>query len=514
MDKIGDRAKNLFVQTDGTREGAHTVYHEHPVKILQYSFKNTWIFIFPLLRSLQLIPFSMQKLLDWGRGAWLDLLAVALIFCIGALRWYSCGFFLDTRTIHARSGILLRQETEIPLTNITATAEERPLLLRPLRVIRLRVCTASDGWNEQGLTLLLHLHDMDRLRPRLAGLREGSEERVLRTPPWRVFLLSVLFSSSLSGAAYVAALFSQGGRIASDLLLDELHARKVLEDVTMRAERVFRNIPAIGLTVAIVVLTLWLISFLHNIFRYANFKIYFEKDFVTVHMGIWNRRHFRLRVGAIVFPELRQNLIMKLFGMVSLHIRCPGYGTRSGNLPVLIPLLSRRESWELLERLQVKKALEKPLLRAKSKWWVFWFFVWPGVCGTAALLAVRFAAFWLFPQFFDIVRFFVFMLLIPTIWFVLVRVVSLFSQFIAVDSRMLQLHFSRGFLFHSITVRRENVTRIETIQTKMQKFFGICHLYIVCGGPQQQRYRLTALPQTAAAELIRLWEKGGEEQSS
>ena len=29
------------------------------------------------------------------------------------------------------------------------------------------------------------------------------------------------------------------------------------------------------------------------------------------------------------------NLLMKIFGMVSLHIRCPGYGSRRDTLPVL-----------------------------------------------------------------------------------------------------------------------------------------------------------------------------------
>ena len=55
------------------------VYREHPIKILRYSAKNLWLLIFPLLRSLRFYPFSLQKLIDWGAGAWFDLLVALLI---------------------------------------------------------------------------------------------------------------------------------------------------------------------------------------------------------------------------------------------------------------------------------------------------------------------------------------------------------------------------------------------------------------------------------------------------
>ena len=71
------------------------VYREHPIKILRYSAKNLWLLIFPLLRSLRFYPFSLQNLIDWGAGAWFDLLVALLILGIGTLRWHACTYYFD-----------------------------------------------------------------------------------------------------------------------------------------------------------------------------------------------------------------------------------------------------------------------------------------------------------------------------------------------------------------------------------------------------------------------------------
>ena len=53
------------------------------------------LLIFPLLRSLRFYPFSLQKLIDWGAGAWFDLLVALLILGIGTLRWHACTYYFD-----------------------------------------------------------------------------------------------------------------------------------------------------------------------------------------------------------------------------------------------------------------------------------------------------------------------------------------------------------------------------------------------------------------------------------
>ena len=314
------------------------VYREHPIKILRYSAKNLWLLIFPLLRSLRFYPFSLQKLIDWGAGAWFDLLVALLILGIGTLRWHACTYYFDEVSIRSQSGILLRRGTEIPLERIASTVEEHPFYLRPLRAACLQISTAAGAVPEADMHLTLYLRDLHRLRQHIPVLQNGSTGAVAyHTPAWRMLLFSALFSSSFSGAIYIATICFQGGRITSDLV-KQFQAQQILEDATDKASTAFHGVPRIAITIGIVILALWLISFGRNLLRYGRFRMRFGEEFISVHTGILTRRRYHLRDNAIIFPDLRQNLLMKIFGMVSLHIRCPGYGSRRDTLPVLIPL--------------------------------------------------------------------------------------------------------------------------------------------------------------------------------
>lgn len=478
------------------------VYHEHPIKILRYSAKNFWMLIFPVLRSLRLYPFSLQNLIDWGIGAWFDLLIALLIICFGILRWYCCSYSFDEVSIHAKSGMILRQEKEIPFARITAAVEEHPIYLRPFYAVRLQISTASGVIPEANMRLILHKHDLHRMRPYISVLH-GSPEKttVFHTPTWHVLLFSTLFSSSFSGAFYIATLFFQGGRITMDLL-EEFQVHALLEDVADRASTIFVGVPYMGLIISIVILVLWLISFGRNLLRYNRYRIQFGKEFLSVHMGILNRRHFHLRNTSIVFSDLRQNLIMKLFGMTSLHIRCPGYSNRWDTLPVLILLMHKRSSWTMLEKLHMAKRLEHPIVTARPKRQSFYAFIWPPLIGLASVFVVYHLAMYLDPSASEIIRFFALMLTLPLLWFLLVRIVSLFTQSATMNEQYLQLHFSRWFMFHTITVRRVYVVRADLRQTALQKHYGTCHLYLYCNGPRQQRFQLKSLPEEAARTII------------
>ncbi len=487
-----------------TATATKTMYREHPLKILRYSAKNLWLLIFPLLRSLRFYPFSIQNLLDWGAGVWLDLLIALLILGIGVLRWLTCIYYFDSVSIRSHKGILIQQTTEVPLKKITATIEEHPLYLRPFHAANLQISTAAGILPEASMQLLLQESDLHKLRQHIPVLKtDGGKGTVYRTPTIAVLLFSALFSSSLSGAVYLTTLFIQGGRVLSDLY-NQFQGGQLLEDVTDRASSMvlLRRVPKLAITIGIIILFLWLLSFCRNLLRYSRFRIRFGEEFFSVHMGLITRRRVHLREKAIVFPDLRQNLIMKLCGMVSLHIRCPGYGGRHDDLPVLLPLLRKKTAAPLLEKLHAMPKLAHPTFRTLSRPKFFWSFVWQPVLGLCAILPARGFLLLLLPRFESAIRFFSFMLLIPLLWLLVVRVVSLFTESLAMEGETLQMHFSSGFFFHTITVDTSKIVRAEILQNPFQKQYKVCHLYLVCNGARQKRYKLTALPEKAARRVV------------
>lgn len=193
---------------------------------------------------------------------------------------------------------------------------------------------------------------------------------------------------------------------------------------------------------------------------------------------------------------------MKIFGMVSLHIRCPGYGSRRDTLPVLIPLIRKKGSHALLEKLHAVPVMEHPKLHARSNIRFFWSFVWPPVIGLCAILPARFILLWLLPNLGAIIRFCSVMLIIPLVWLLCIRIVAMFTESVTMDDQYLQMHFCSWFTFHTITVNHARIVRTDLMQTPTQKMYGVCHLYITCNGPRQQRFKLTALPEAKARKIV------------
>ncbi len=484
------------------------IYHESPIKILQFSIKNLWLLIFPLLRSLRFVnPLTLQSLIDWGKGVWFDILIAAAILALGALRWWRCRYYFDDISIHAQSGVFVHVATEIPFARITATAEEHPLYLRPFHAARLQISTAAGIIPESNLKLVLSNDDILWLREQIPVIR-GDADTFAReksttnhVSAWYVLLFSALFSSSFSGAFYLAVLLFQGGRVFSDLFV-EFNAGEILEDAADRVSSTFETVPRVGLIVGIVILSLWLVSFGHNLLRYSRFSIRFGDAFISIHMGVINRRRFHLRDQEIIFSDMRQNLIMKIFGVISLHIRCPGYGGRNDTLPVLIPLAKKKQSRELLTRLHAGQRLAQPMMTVRANYRFLWYFIWKPVTAILIVVPIGVLAIIFLPQFRGATIFFFCMILIPLLWALVVQIVAMFHQYFAINDTYLQLHFSCWLSFHTITVRRQRIVRMDMIQTPVQRKSGICRLYITMNGTRRRRYKLTAVSEVAARQLI------------
>lgn len=67
---------------------------------------------------------------------------------------------------------------------------------------------------------------------------------------------------------------------------NQFQAQQLLEDATDRASTAFHGVPRIAVTIGIIILALWLISFGRNLLRYGRFKMRFGSEFISVHTGI------------------------------------------------------------------------------------------------------------------------------------------------------------------------------------------------------------------------------------
>lgn len=468
--------------------------HEHPIKIFRYTAKNLWLLIFPLLRSAHFFPFSAKEAAAWLHGAWFDLLICLLILTYGAIRWFYCGFTYNTEVIRKQSGIFLKKETEIPCRSITSVTEEHAFYLRPFGAVRLSIHTGAGDIAGANMQLLLYRADLTAIRQVIPLLRPAPEVKQHRPHIARLLLFSFLFSSSLSGAIYIAAIFFQGGRITRDLL-EELQAEELLMTLTDQAAVYFKGIPRIAITVSILILAAWLISFIGNLLRYSRFRFFADQKAFSIHRGLISPYRYRLRRGAVNYIDIRQNLMMKLLRFLSVHISCPGYGNQKNELPVLMPLLQKSHAANFLQPLLKHHPDIMGKKKPKQTFSLFriWLFIWQPLLLIGIVLAAILLTKHFFPLIYMRFSFFGWILFLPCGWFLLIRCVSAIRTRMWIENDRLYLHYSSGFIFHTIIAPISNVVCVKITRTRTGKRCGLCNVFFYLQGKHIHRHKLTGV---------------------
>ena len=84
-----------------------------------------------------------------------------------------------------------------------------------------------------------------------------------------------------------------------------------------------------------------------------------NKRSLEIKMGTITRRSFHIVSDKINYIDMRQSMIMKIFRKTSLNISCSGYGNEKNELPVLLPILNRKQSNRALDILDFGKRIGK-----------------------------------------------------------------------------------------------------------------------------------------------------------
>lgn len=476
------------------------MHREHPLRIVRYSIKNIWLLTFPILRSIFTLHASPAMLAGWLRGAWFDILILLLILGFGWLRWHCLQFSVCRNVVCVQEGLLFRRIRCFPIEHFSVLTLEYPLWLKPFGGMYVCADTNAGSSRSHDLRLLIRKQDAELFRSRMPHLRHEVRcgERT-QVHPLRIILFSLVFSSSLSGAVYLAAFWFQGGRIARDLIAEFALVQR-LDAASREAASRLSGIPPAAVSIGIFILSMWLLSFVNNLLRYGKFTMQTDHQLLFVRSGILTRRSFWLKTDMINFLDIRQNLLMKMSRVFSLAVNCAGYGTQRGTIPVCLPILTQQEMHTLLPLL-FKDASPRPkLLKAQLSAW--WGFVWAPLTGLAAVLPADFLLRKIFPQIGDLIGFLWVMLLIPIGWKLLIQIAALLTNGFSVENHRICVQYCRGFVFHTILADTSRIVKINITQFPWQRWFGKCNLIFYFRTEQGRRCVLKNLELQKVQELL------------
>ncbi|SHM25776.1 PH domain-containing protein [Ruminococcus flavefaciens] len=483
------------------------MYHEHPIKMLKYSAKNIWLLVFPLMRGIYTYHFDKDWFYSWVKGAWFDIAVLGAILVFGFVRWFFSRIDFTSEEIIHRDGVFVRVNTYIPYKNISSTTVEQPFYLAPFKALRFRCDTRAGIFKTVDMKLIVGKKAFEAIMLHMPDINEKKKiEGLPQINMLSVLLFSIFFSSGFSGTIYVATFFFKGGDIAYNIISRSLNL--ITAETAKISEKLVLKIPTAALFIGVFFIISWFLSFLVNLFRYGKFVIECDKKYMKIGYGILNRKEYRIKTSHINYTDLRQNLIMKLFGAVAVNINCPGYGSSKNRLPVLLPVKFEKNLSKDLNAIGIYSGIKND------------YSAQPAGIGSYLLIPLLVTSLiipshdWiarLYPRFEELSFFIAVMLEIPAVWFVIVKFVALLTSGVALYEDKIMVRCSAWTRFHTVVSEKEKVIKIELEQNLLQAMNGRCAMSIWFEGEEHKRFRIKAMK---ASEVQKIAQKLGYDLGS
>ena len=477
------------------------MYHEHPLRILKYSAKNIWLLIFPFIRGLRTYHFSKDFFYTWIQGAWKDILVIGVIILFGLVRWFFSIIDLSEDELIHRDGVFIRVNTHVPFSNMSCTTVENPIHLGAFGARRLSCDTRAGIFKTADLTLLVNEATCEAIMKRIPDVSEKNKAAEIKRPSWlSILLFSVFFSSGFSGTVYVAMFFFKGGDIAHDIISMSLST--LTRETEKLTDKLLLKIPAVALMIGAFFIGSWFVSFCVNLLRYAGFRIETDNKVLKVSYGLVNRIESKINLSHVNYTDLRQNLIMKMLGAVSLYVSCAGYGAVKNRLPVLMPVKREKDIGRGLEAMGVVGGVKNtykakiagagsylllPVIAAVS--------VIPLYNATGGLVSK------LLPKLTELLHFAAVMAEIPLVWFIIVKAAALLTSGITFYEDSIMIRCSKWNKFHTVVGGLKNVAKVEVEQNLLQRMSKRCAVSIWFGSEEYKRYKVKALSEADGLKI-------------
>lgn len=490
----------LLIKVNFKGRGSEKMYHEHPLRILKYSAKNIWLLIFPLLRGIRAFTLDVNKLYMWLKGAWFDIAVLGAILLFGFVRWYFSRISVtETEIIHT-DGVFAKIKTAIPYEKISSITIEQTFYLRPFGGMRVSFDTCAGLFNATDMKMMISKKVCNLVMNKIPNIDVKSGVNYQHKPKIiSVLLFSVFFSSSFSGAVYVAAFFFKSGDIAKDLITVSLD--RITEETSKISKILIINIPAAAVGIGLIFLFTWLLSFIMNMLRYSGFSLKSDMKQIEIVCGMITKRTYRINMNQVNYTDLRQNLIMKLFKAVTVNISCAGYGSKNKHLPVILPIKKEDNFNRGIEQIGLCKGNKNEIRPGILS---FWTYIWAPVITALAIYPVCGEVLKIFPRFAYLASFIRVMSEIPVIWLVTIKLVASATSRISIYDDKIMIRYSKWFDFHTVIAEHEKLVKIKIIQTPLQKISKRCNVSFYLNDEQVQRHYVKALKFKDVRKIMKL----------
>ena len=412
----------------------------------------------------------------WASGAWMDVLMIAAMLSLAALRWWRVKYDYDDTCLRIFSGILSEKHTILRWDRVVSAGAYHRFFLRPLRAVRFRLDTIGGSARKSDLSILFWPAQAEKLmeimrRRRNHLCKEGCGCNAYSPGFKSIAALSVFTTNSLAGVLFISTFISQAGRIFGSQVPDMFIGR-----VESMARSFAFGVPPAATAIAVMLLFGWLIGFLHSFSRYGNMRVTRSSDLISITGGILSRREYQIESERITFIDIRQSLITKIFRMFSLYISACGYGKLKDDISCIIPT-EGNYAFSKDKALLFYDFPDNVRQYSHAKSAVMRFLATPisllGLLAGCAWIMILF-----FPGWRSFIMFVGLMIMAMLLWLLAVKIIDYKTAGVSFDRGHYTFRYSKGFYLHTVVIPAGAVVLTEIRQSFFQRFGKVCDLIV------------------------------------
>ncbi|MCM1023371.1 MAG: PH domain-containing protein [Prevotella sp.] len=472
--------------------------HQHKIAILKYTTRNFWMLLIPLVRGLAAAGFDFYH---WLRGAYWDLIVVLLMIGFAVLRWYFVRFEVGEKGISVSHGIFVRNKFTVPYSAIACASAVRSIWMRPIRAVTVALDSDSQSTLGNGkkadVELIVKLTDYTRIYNNIPN-KSTNAKITYKASKANLVFFSLVFSSTLSGVIFLGTFFIQGSRIVGNRLEEQfLHA---VNDVTELMRKIITGVTPAAVSLTLVIALGWGFSFVSNLLRHINFRIQRCGNNITVRNGFFSKWKYYVNITKVNCADLRQNLLMKICRVTSVHVSCTGYGKSKNEIPVFVPITTKKRVMSSMRMILPNFTLSNISLKPKPSYILP--FLWAPLLAAVALPVGAAAAARFFPAWNGIIKFLLIMGEIPSLYLVAVKTAAKFTTGIGFGDDTLTLKYCTLSKFHTVIVPKSRIAYVKLTRTVFQRFNGSCDVWVYSRGERAAKHRVRGIDAKKAEELF------------
>jgi uncharacterized membrane protein YdbT with pleckstrin-like domain len=479
---------------------------QHPLALLSYSKRKFWFLLIPVVRHLIVYNFDVLEWVSWG--FW-DMVLITLLGAIIAAQFLTFRYKFDDNKLYFKNSFIIKTEFSISFDKISLISYREAVWSRPFHAVKLQIeSEAKSIFNKKkssDVTLFVDIATAKRILHRFGNVHRSEAKDIrpaqrsvsYRNPKAFLLLFSVFFSSAASGGIYLLFFLYQSTDIFADTL--GFYYRDVVEQVSSFASTIFEGFSS-GLTLLFIILAGgWLYSFLANILRLQNYRLTVREKIIEIRGGYFSRWSYYINRRYIAFTDIKQNLLMKIFGLYSINIGCTGYGKKRGEIPVFIPITAIPKTGSAIERVipDFSHRLDNKKLKfSTAKTAIF------KLSFIALVLVIGFAFTFIslilsFPTFTRLLLFLLIMTEMPSILYLAACVREGLSSGIGLDRneglKQFIVYCRKGFSEHMVIIPENMVSTIAERKSFLMKRRKLSNITFTTGGESGVKHRIRSV---------------------